>query len=45
VGGQISLRCTPGKEYSYEEIKASAIEMRPSLGYKDFELVPTKQRI
>ena len=44
-GGQISLRCTPGKEYDYDTLKALAVEMKPSLKGKDFHLIPTEQKV
>jgi len=43
--GQISFTMTPGLEYAYDELKAMARISRPSLAYKDFELVPTEQRV
>lgn len=42
-GGQISFKCTPGKEYDYDMLKALAIEKKPSLRYNNFELIPTNQ--
>ena len=39
-GGQISFPCTPGREYSYEELKAFARTQRPSLERKAFDVIP-----
>ena len=40
-GGSLSFPCTPGVEYSYDELKAFARIKRPSLEGKSFDLVPT----
>lgn len=40
-GGQVTLKCTPGIEYAYDELKAFARLVRPSLAGKEFSLYPT----
>ncbi len=42
---QISFKCLPGYKYKFEELRKKAIENRPSLKYKDFELIPTDNKI
>ena len=43
--GQVSFPCQVGVEYSYDELKSFAVMKKPSLGGKDFEVIPTAQRV
>ena len=43
--GQIAFTCTPGFEYTQDELKAITLLKRPSLRRSDFRLVPTEQRV
>lgn len=43
--GQITLRCIVGMEYTDEELIQFAKELRPSLVDKDFNLLPTDNRV
>lgn len=43
--GQVSFTCTPGVEYTIDELKAFARMKKPSLANKDFELIPTAQPV
>lgn len=43
--GQVSMPVTPGVEYDYEELKSWVRLKRPSLSNKEFEILPTNQRV
>ena len=44
-GGQVTFPCQVGVEYSYDELMAFARMKKPSLEGKDFEVIPTAQRV
>lgn len=43
--GQVSFQCQVGIEYTIDELKAFARMKKPSLDEKDFEVIPTAQRV
>lgn len=43
--GQVSMPVTPYREYDYEELKSWVRLKRPSLSNKEFEILPTNQRV
>ena len=43
--GQVSFPCQLGVEYTIDELKAFARMKKPSLEGKNFEVIPTAQRV